>query len=724
MHPQWLADNADATIHWTGNFPKQSSQDEMEMVQDEVVIEEPAPIDFDWCEESSNCGDLILDQDIPASLEEEVVTNSGTEAEDDISFDSSSTSLNILSPTSSSFSIQLPRIRTASVSSNNPRSLLKRNFTTGPIQRPPIKFRQTLLVNRSLLKANVGKSEKSIDLASTSLAQGLPTIRNSSIIPPKTKSTLSPPPKPFQRPAEPHKKLDIFPPKPSKTPLAKVPTTIRSVQELPPATTTKRSVKGAPKFRQSINVPRSDIFQNKKIRQLSKQLQMRNQGSRKDRNSAKQSGVEEECFEPPRSTGGKGKSGGKGKRGKKFVSLHGENITINHDVESGSTLDPRMPLMDPPSFSESHKTIHHGKSISDEDDVEVDIESDGSSSPTQTASRTFFINSKPSRKPSTIAEVSPVIAVNSTSDQMVSNTNKPTPLWSTLNTKQPPISDELRMALQSMGVPDAEIDIDPNRISPLEKYFHYEFFEGRPTKTPERFLRIRNFIIHAWHDSKPIYISKTAVRHGLKQCGDVNCISRIHSLLEQIGAINFGCEQLTYIRPMSELSEVFAQPNRSKAGTGAIGGLLLERRARIKMSGGGSTEPEVDANYTVSHEDGTILLPRGSRLEDSSSDEEDTGRRKKCIKAEFQLIECLRFNQRSHSAPFRVSITLSTLMCLQLHSLSARNEVMGFLGGHRERKSATSVPTLRLTRYKPCATSSQSSTMCEMCPGKANQCIF
>ncbi len=68
VHPQWH------TEFWPENLPRQTSQDEMEMVQDEVVIEEPEPIsdDFVWCEESSNCGDIILEQDIP--YQSEVVT--------------------------------------------------------------------------------------------------------------------------------------------------------------------------------------------------------------------------------------------------------------------------------------------------------------------------------------------------------------------------------------------------------------------------------------------------------------------------------------------------------------------------------------------------------------------------------------------------------------------------------------------------------------------------
>lgn len=318
-------------------------------------------------------------------------------------------------------------------------------------------------------------------------------------------------------------------------------------------------------------------------------------------------------------------------------------------------------------------------------------------------------------------------------------------------------------------------------------HFHREFFEGRPTKTPERFLKIRNYIIQAWQENRPVYVSKTMVRQGLRHCGDVNCISRIHSLLEQIGAINFACEQLQYVRPLRELSDMFAAPPaRSKQlqlqlQTDAQSGdvqYLPERRQRnvkpMSMSAMAIADnngaPDVDANYTVSHEDGRILLPSGNNnhhhnnnhnlhqqhrsLTDSSSDEEVSGgggggggaglqsaavshlqqplnkrptRHKKtvAVRPEFQLIECMRFNRRDRPAPFRVSITMSTLMCLQLHSLSARHEVMGFLGGHRDEQQRRNnngsdggegLVTLRLNRYKPCATSAQSGTMCEMCP--------
>lgn len=266
--------------------------------------------------------------------------------------------------------------------------------------------------------------------------------------------------------------------------------------------------------------------------------------------------------------------------------------------------------------------------------------------------------------------------------------------------------------------PSQELRIDLKEVGALEKYFHAEFFEGRATKTPERYVKIRNFIVQSWQETRPSYVSKTAVRTGLKHCGDVNCISRIHNLLEQIGAINFGCDQVTYVRPMRLMIDGwFATPTRNKQLPGSRGGLIvLETRPRTKSSANSGAEPPpVDANYTVSHEDGTIVLPnvKQQTLEDDSSDDEIA---LKSVKPELQLIKCLRFSVRDTPAPFQVSITLSTLMCLQLHSLSAQHEVMGFLGGHRSRISGKN--KFSLTRYKPCQTSAQSGTMCEMCPGK------
>ncbi|KAF7469863.1 hypothetical protein GHT09_018684 [Marmota monax] len=102
---------------------------------------------------------------------------------------------------------------------------------------------------------------------------------------------------------------------------------------------------------------------------------------------------------------------------------------------------------------------------------------------------------------------------------------------------------------EELKPPEQEVEIDRNIIQEEEKQAIPEFFEGRLAKTPERYLKIRNYILDQWEICKPKYLNKTSVRPGLKNCGDVNCIGRIHTYLELIGAINFGCEQAVYNRP-------------------------------------------------------------------------------------------------------------------------------------------------------------------------------
>lgn len=49
---------------------------------------------------------------------------------------------------------------------------------------------------------------------------------------------------------------------------------------------------------------------------------------------------------------------------------------------------------------------------------------------------------------------------------------------------------ELVKQLNSLDVPIKEVVLDENVVSDMEKYLHFEFFEGRPTKTPDRYLKV------------------------------------------------------------------------------------------------------------------------------------------------------------------------------------------------------------------------------------------
>lgn len=597
VHPQWH------TEFWPENLPRQTSQDEMEMVKDEVVIEEPEPIsdDFVWCEESSNCGDIILEQDIP--YQSEVVT--ATASEDDGS--DTKTSPNVVKPT-------------------NPRSLLKVNYALASPQRPVTKFKKTLVVNKSLLKSNYRQlSQKDLDN--------------------ETEFTE------FRRPQLPS-----------------------------PVPAVNRRTKAPAKFIKTMKVKRDEVFQSKKMKRFTKEFKNRSRPHKVDRSSAAKTST---------SAGGKGKAT---KRENKFVNLDGENITINHDAESGSSLDPRRNTIGSLTMMQAQVIRNDSES-----DSEIDIESDAEIS----LPRTSFAM-KTENKP---AELRPTPETSLPSNRSCTDGKENE---TQTESKQREYPSEIASLVESMEIPTMEIRLNLTEVTELEKYFHSEFFEGRPTKTPERYLKIRAFIINSWHESKPHYISKTAVRSGLKHCGDVNCISRIHCLLEQIGAINFGHngQQFNYIRPLIKLTEIFTQPRQNVRKS--MDTLAHEKRQRIKSV---SDQSEIDANFTVSHDDGRLVFHGPAK----GGDADQPRRTRVTVKPEFHLIQCARFG-KDRFAPFKVSITLSTLLCMQLHSLSARHEVMGFLGGHQSKSVGRN--KLSLTRYKPCQTSEQSGTMCEMCPGK------
>lgn len=640
VHPRWLADNNDAAALWPSNLPRPSSQDEMELVEDEVVIEEPAPIDFDrWCEEqeteeTSNCNDIIFEQDIPASLEEEVITNSNEDTELDENSDNCS---------------QTSQQTIEERSNRSPDDYVPNSINTcnscavDDDEKPMVKFKQTLLVNKTLLKLN----------------QRTLTIN------PKAGTSIL--------------KSNIL----DKGVGPKVPVKSESVV-----------VKSEPKFNQSLVIKRiSPIAKYQKTTKFTiKKIKSRPFG------------------------GGKGKTGGKnahndssgGGKTKKFVDLHGENITINHEADECVDTDIK-PLIPPITIK---KEQHFNDSESDiEVDIETEIPNDLIESQSQSSSSAIIPAIKPEPEPIELRKVPPLKIKTLKRKEFVQPTQADTT----------PISPALQEILDSLELPTEELVLSPQNITDLEKYFHPEFFVGRPTKTPERYLKIRDFIIHAWNDTKPAYVSKTTVRNGLKHCGDVNCISRIHCMLEQIGTINIGQsgEHFQYIRPLSKLKEHFMQSaqnnKKSQSSSGSnydVTTLVMGRRQRNKsITFSSTTDKEIDANYTVSHVNGVPQLVYAAMPKERELPRREAS---KPLKIEFELIECLHF-AKDKIPPFKISMSLSTLLCLYLHALSSKYEVMGFLGGFCSKSFGRT--KLSLTRYKPTKTASQTGTTCEMCPG-------
>lgn len=161
VHPRWLNDSDGAENLWPENMPKQSSQDEMELVEDEVVIEEPAPIDFDWVEEreteEAGTEDIIFEQDI--LVEEEVII--GAEVSDFNEIENSDCyNYSQSSQENSRDDVDDKKYSNDLDDAYVPESRKTENITEviasklDKTKRPTVKFKQSLMVSKNLLMLN------------------------------------------------------------------------------------------------------------------------------------------------------------------------------------------------------------------------------------------------------------------------------------------------------------------------------------------------------------------------------------------------------------------------------------------------------------------------------------------------------------------------------------------------------------------------------------------
>ncbi|KAF5276270.1 hypothetical protein FQA39_LY06619 [Lamprigera yunnana] len=265
--------------------------------------------------------------------------------------------------------------------------------------------------------------------------------------------------------------------------------------------------------------------------------------------------------------------------------------------------------------------------------------------------------------------------------------------------------NEVRKQLMNMDVPKGEVLLSKDIITDLERSVHTEFFEGRPTKTPSRYLKIRNHILNTWFMLKPTYVTKTSLRPALKDCGDVNCIGRIHNFLEQIGAINFGCVQTTYVRPLNDLILTNVPVTKEKGfknnDTILCKSAVLSRpRIRKKVLHDG------EGGYTLTHNE------NGDVINTTIVNEEPVVKQKHCIRnPTIKLIYCKAFTA-DQPQEFEIHLNVLTLLLMDFHAHTSLSEVMGLIGGYwnSEKKS------LMIVCYIPCRNIASSATHCDMCP--------
>ncbi|XP_006862552.1 PREDICTED: histone H2A deubiquitinase MYSM1 [Chrysochloris asiatica] len=271
---------------------------------------------------------------------------------------------------------------------------------------------------------------------------------------------------------------------------------------------------------------------------------------------------------------------------------------------------------------------------------------------------------------------------------------------------------------EELKPPEQEVEIDRNIIQEEEKQAISEFFEGRQAKTPERYLKIRNYILDQWEICKPKYLNKTSVRPGLKNCGDVNCIGRIHTYLELIGAINFGCEQAVYnkpqpvdkvrIRDRKDTVEAYQLAQRLQS--------MRTRRRRVRDPWGNWCDAKDLEGQTFEHLSAEELARR--REEEKCKPVNKSFKVPRSTKSSFdpfQLIPCNFFNEEKQE-PFQVKVASEALLIMDLHAHVSMAEVIGLLGGRYSEVDKI----VEICAAEPC-NSLSTGLQCEMDPVSQTQ---
>ncbi|XP_039770572.1 deubiquitinase MYSM1 [Ornithorhynchus anatinus] len=276
--------------------------------------------------------------------------------------------------------------------------------------------------------------------------------------------------------------------------------------------------------------------------------------------------------------------------------------------------------------------------------------------------------------------------------------------------------------------PDAGSGDDRSVIGDEEKRAVPEFFEGATTKTPERYLKIRNYILDQWERSKPRYLNKTSVRPGLKSCGDVNCIGRIHAYLESVGAINRGCDRAGNHR-VQHAAAARPRPGRDPAGTPQPVQRLQSaraRRRRVRDPRGSRRDARDLEGRTFEHPSAEERTRRRDDEEEEEEEEEEEpaagrarppkgSRAAKSAFDPFQLIPCSSFTAEKPE-PFQVKVACEALLVMDLHAHTSMAEVIGLLGG----RFSEADRLLEICTAEPCSSLS-TGLQCEMDPVSQTQ---
>lgn len=266
-----------------------------------------------------------------------------------------------------------------------------------------------------------------------------------------------------------------------------------------------------------------------------------------------------------------------------------------------------------------------------------------------------------------------------------------------------------------------EMIIDQSIISEEERQSNIEFFVGRGLKTPERYMKIRNYILNAWLKSQPKFVSKTSVRPGLKDCGDVNAIGRVHLYLESIGAINIGKDSVKKEkRPVKRksLDETTKKSNTNIKRKGKLEDSDYRRGRGIKVLNDNGEWENLNGSKENSVEptgdDVPIRRSKRSRTNKNGGrinyNEDALAYDMVGSYDPFRLVPPHHYTSRN-PAPFRVSVSMNVMLLMDFHAHLAHTEIIGLLGGHY----FSDREIMEVIYVYPCKSSS-TGFQCEMDP--------
>lgn len=90
---------------------------------------------------------------------------------------------------------------------------------------------------------------------------------------------------------------------------------------------------------------------------------------------------------------------------------------------------------------------------------------------------------------------------------------------------------------ESQNLPFFARWFDFSLINPIERQAVPEFFQEKPSKSPEVYQQMRNFIVRLYWQNPKAYLTVSACRRALR--GDICAVYRLHAFLEHWGLINF-----------------------------------------------------------------------------------------------------------------------------------------------------------------------------------------